>query len=92
MLFSHYAATKTESENGPNEKETGEDGNADKGLLKLTKAERRAKLKKLKKEGKKQGTEMTKAEVQETPQAAVLVLSNQTINFPMECFIKKNKN
>ena len=71
----HFAATKAESENGPSEEETGEDGNADKGTVKLTKPERRAKLKKLRKEGKKQGKEVAKAEVEQTPQAAVLVFS-----------------
>ncbi|XP_061350345.1 nucleolar complex-associated protein 3-like, partial [Gastrolobium bilobum] len=68
----YRTATKTVSENGPSEEETGEDGNADNGLVKLTKAERRAKLKKMKKEGKKLGKETVKAEVEETPQAAVL--------------------
>ncbi|MGN6615094.1 MAG: hypothetical protein ACTHKC_08630 [Candidatus Nitrosocosmicus sp.] len=45
--------------------------------MKLTKSEKRAKLKKMKKEAKKQGKEMAKTEVEDTPQAAVLVLSNQ---------------
>lgn len=44
--------------------------------MKLTKAEKRAKLKKMRKEEKKHGKEVPKAEVEETPQAAVLVLSN----------------
>ncbi|CAL0303697.1 unnamed protein product [Lupinus luteus] len=68
----YRTAKKTEPENGPTEDEAEEDSNADKGLIKLTKAERRAKLKKLKREEKKQGKEVAKAEVQETPQAAVL--------------------
>ncbi|KAK7257069.1 hypothetical protein RIF29_30772 [Crotalaria pallida] len=70
----HYrtATKKEEPENGPGEEETGEDGDADKGLFKLTKAEKRAKLKKLRKEEKKQGKDVAKVEVQETPQAAVL--------------------
>ncbi|KAK7312551.1 hypothetical protein VNO77_36490 [Canavalia gladiata] len=68
----YRTATKKESENGPSEEGTGEDVNADNGLVKLTKAERRAKLKKMRKEGKKQGKEVAKAEVEETPQAAVL--------------------
>ncbi|XP_019413663.1 PREDICTED: nucleolar complex protein 3 homolog isoform X2 [Lupinus angustifolius] len=68
----YRTAKKTEPENGPGEEEAEEDGNADKGLMKLTKSERRAKLKKMKREEKKQGKEVAKAEVQETPQAAVL--------------------
>ncbi|CAL0328831.1 unnamed protein product [Lupinus luteus] len=68
----YRTAKKTESENGPGEEEAEEDGNADKGLVKLTKSERRAKLKKMKREEKKQGKEVAKAEVQENPQAAVL--------------------
>ncbi|KAL4294798.1 hypothetical protein HN51_045618 [Arachis hypogaea] len=69
----HYrTATKAESQNGPSEEETGEDVNDRKSLVKLTKAEKRAKLKKLRKEGKKQGKEVPKAEVEQTPQATVL--------------------
>lgn len=74
MLLSHSVVSTTEK--GPTKEETeGEDneGNVDKGLLKLSKAERRAKLKKMKKEAKKQGKEVTSTEVQQTPQAAVLV-------------------
>lgn len=60
--------------------ETGEDDKDDggaTGIVKLTKAERRAKLKKQKKETKKLGKELDKAEeLQQTPQAAVLVLSH----------------
>ena len=48
----------------------------DKSIVKLTKAERRAKLKKSKKEAKKQGKELSKTEdVEQTPQAAVLVFT-----------------
>lgn len=86
VLFSHSAATKTASENGPSEEEIAEDGNADKGLVKLTKAEKRAKLKKMRKEGKKQGKEVAKEEVKETPQAAVLVLSNLFNNIDLAYF------
>lgn len=39
----------------------------------MTKAERRAKLKKSKREAKKQGKEMDKTEEEQAPQAAVLV-------------------
>lgn len=61
-----------------------EDDAADKGIVKLTKAERRAKLKKLKKEAKKHGKDSAtpevevQVEVEPTPQAAVLVLSDST--------------
>ncbi|KAK6645744.1 hypothetical protein PHAVU_L001854 [Phaseolus vulgaris] len=69
----HYrTATKTVSENDPSEEGTAEDVNADEGMVKLTKSEKRAKLKKMKKEAKKQGKEMAKTEVEDTPQAAVL--------------------
>ncbi|XP_004294064.1 PREDICTED: nucleolar complex protein 3 homolog [Fragaria vesca subsp. vesca] len=55
-----------------------EDDAVDKGIVKLTKAERRAKLKKLKKEAKKHGKDSAtpevevQVEVEPTPQAAVL--------------------
>ncbi|KAL9296725.1 hypothetical protein ACSQ67_022621 [Phaseolus vulgaris] len=54
------ASTKTVSENDPSEEGTAEDVNADEGMVKLTKSEKRAKLKKMKKEAKKQGKEMAK--------------------------------
>jgi nucleolar complex protein 3 len=66
--------TSTLSENA--EEDDNKDGGSDKGIVKVTKAERRAKLKKQKRESKKQGKELDEAEeVQQTPQAAVLVLS-----------------
>ncbi|XVF79546.1 hypothetical protein PTKIN_Ptkin14bG0231800 [Pterospermum kingtungense] len=50
-----------------------EEGNEDKSMVKLTKAERRAKLKKSKKEAKKQGKELAKTEeMQPTQQEAAL--------------------
>lgn len=55
-------------------------------MVKLTKAEKRAKLKKMRKDAKQQGKEVAKAEVEETPQAAVLVLSNQ-INYHITLFM-----
>ncbi|PNY07998.1 nucleolar complex protein 3 [Trifolium pratense] len=70
----YRTATKTAPVNAPTEEETGEDGNEDMGLVKLTKAEKRAKLKKIRKEGKKQGKEVAKEELEEVPQAAVLLL------------------
>ncbi|CAI8583203.1 unnamed protein product [Vicia faba] len=65
-------ATKTAAVNGPSEEETGEDDNVVKSLFKLTKAEKRAKLKKIRKEGKKQDKVVAKEEVEEAPQAAAL--------------------
>ncbi|KAJ0042221.1 hypothetical protein Pint_18174 [Pistacia integerrima] len=59
--------------NGEDENKAGEDDGADKGIVKLTKPERRAKLKKIKKEAKKQGKELTETkEAEQAPQAAVL--------------------
>ncbi|KAK6230971.1 hypothetical protein QUC31_002489 [Theobroma cacao] len=50
-----------------------EEGNEDKSIVKLTKAERRAKLKRSKKEAKKQGKELAKTEeVLPTQQEAIL--------------------
>ncbi|XP_048132360.1 nucleolar complex-associated protein 3-like isoform X2 [Rhodamnia argentea] len=54
---------------GEGEERTNE---TDKGLVKLTKAERRAKLKKSKKEAKKQTKELPQDEVKDNPQRAVL--------------------
>lgn len=59
-------------ENGANEEEVEED-QVDNGVLKLTKAERRAKQKKIKKVAKKQEDITKDEEVQPTPQAAVVV-------------------
>lgn len=53
---------------------TENEGDVDKSVVKLTKAERRAKLKKTKKEAKKMGKELAKTEeVQPTQQEAALV-------------------
>ncbi|XP_024019140.1 nucleolar complex protein 3 homolog [Morus notabilis] len=71
LLYRTATKTSRPSEEG----ETGDDdkeATADQSVVKLTKAERRAKLKKSKKEAKKQGTELAKTEVEQTPQAAVL--------------------
>lgn len=59
-------------ENGGNEEATEED-QVDNGVMKLNKAERRAKQKKIKKIAKKQEDVTQAEEVQPTPQAAVLV-------------------
>ena len=77
-------------ENDPSEERTGENVKKDKGMVKLTKAEKRAKLKKMRKDAKQQGKEVAKAEVEETPQAAVLVLSNQ-INYHFTLFMVSTK-
>ncbi|XP_054814559.1 nucleolar complex-associated protein 3 [Prosopis cineraria] len=77
----HYR-TVSETENGSAEEEIGgdnNDGNVDKGLVKLSKAEKRAKLKKMKKEAKKQGKEVADTEVQPAPQAAVLAEVKQDL-------------
>lgn len=79
ILLLHWAVPKTSGifENGEIEDEdggVGKDG-VDKSIIKLTKAERRAKLKKGKKDAKKQGKDLSQTEqVQQTPQAAILVL------------------
>lgn len=77
LLYGAVSKTTEKSENGRDTDDEKDDSGADKGILRLTKAERRAKLKKSKKEAKKQGKELEKTEeVQETPQASVLVLSD----------------
>lgn len=77
LLLLCGAVPKAASENNVDgEGETGgdvEDSAADKSIVKLTKADRRAKLKKSKKEAKKQGKELEKTEEKQNPQAAVLV-------------------
>ncbi|KAH1230827.1 Nucleolar complex protein 3 [Glycine max] len=88
----HYrTATKTVSENDPSEEGTGEDVNKDKGMVKLTKAEKRAKLKKMRKEAKQQGKEVAKAEVEETPQAAVLAEVKEDLTVEEAFESKKHK-
>ncbi|KAF5728194.1 Nucleolar complex protein 3 isoform 1 [Tripterygium wilfordii] len=72
----YYRTFSRTSEDGQNEDEAGIDRNSidvDKSILRLTKTERREKLKKSKKEAKKQANESAKIEEgQETPQATVL--------------------
>ncbi|KAH1159500.1 hypothetical protein GYH30_031289 [Glycine max] len=88
----HYGtATKTVLENDPSEEGTGEDVNKDKGMVKLTKAEKRAKLKKMRKEAKQQGKEVAKAEVEETPQAAVLAEVKEDLTAEEAFESKKHK-
>ena len=81
QIFFHGTVPKKSTASENDLEEAGQDDEvdaADKGIVKLTKAERRAKLKKLKKEAKKQGKDSAapevQAEVEPTPQAAVLVM------------------
>lgn len=71
-----YYRTRPKPENGGDENEVGEgekDGGGNEGIIKLTKAERRAKLKKSKKEAKKEGKKLSKPEeAEQAPQVAVL--------------------
>lgn len=71
-LFLDSAKLSDAPENGGNE-EAMEEDQVDNGVLKLTKAERRAKQKKIKKISKKQEDVTQAEEVQPTSQAAVLV-------------------
>ncbi|KAL0009166.1 hypothetical protein SO802_010668 [Lithocarpus litseifolius] len=68
LYYRTLTKTSTLSELGDEETNS-----TDKGIVRLTKPERRAKLKKQRKEAKKLGKELEKVEeVQQTPQAAVL--------------------
>ncbi|XP_034213295.1 nucleolar complex protein 3 homolog isoform X3 [Prunus dulcis] len=86
----YRTATKASkaSENDPTEEEAS--GAADKSIVKLTKAERRAKLKKSKKEAKKQGKE-AEPEVEQTPQEAVLAEVKEDLTTEEAFESKKNK-
>ncbi|CAN6553824.1 unnamed protein product [Malus baccata var. baccata] len=88
QLYYRTAKTPKLSENDPNEEETS--GTADKGIVKLTKAERRAKLKKSKKEAKKQGKN-AEPEVEQTLQEAVLAEVKQDLTAEEAFESKKNK-
>ncbi|XP_068320439.1 nucleolar complex-associated protein 3 isoform X2 [Pyrus communis] len=88
QLYYRTAKTTKASENDPTEEETS--GAADKGIVKLTKAERRAKLKKSKKEAKKQGKD-AEPEVEQTPQEAVLAEVKQDLTAEEAFESKKNK-
>lgn len=95
----HYLTVPKKSKASENDLEgTGQDGEddpADKGIVKLTKAERRAKLKKLKKEAKKQGkdsaTPEVEVEVEPTPQAAVLAEVKEDLTAEEASESKKHK-
>ncbi|KAL0009167.1 hypothetical protein SO802_010669 [Lithocarpus litseifolius] len=70
MCYSDRNVTKTSTLSELGDEEAG---SMDKGIVRLTKLERRAKLKKQRKEAKKLGRELEKVEeVQQTPQAVVL--------------------
>ncbi|CAK7355459.1 unnamed protein product [Dovyalis caffra] len=87
-----YYRTLSEKKGGDVGDGEGEDGGGDKGIVKLTKAERRAKLKKSKKEAKKLGKEVAKAEdVKETPQAAVLAEVKEDLTAEATFETKKHK-
>ncbi|XP_068320438.1 nucleolar complex-associated protein 3 isoform X1 [Pyrus communis] len=88
LYYRTAAKTTKASENDPTEEETS--GAADKGIVKLTKAERRAKLKKSKKEAKKQGKD-AEPEVEQTPQEAVLAEVKQDLTAEEAFESKKNK-
>ncbi|XP_021888951.1 LOW QUALITY PROTEIN: nucleolar complex protein 3 homolog, partial [Carica papaya] len=81
-------------ENGEIEDEdggVGKDG-VDKSIIKLTKAERRAKLKKGKKDAKKQGKDLSQTEqVQQTPQAAILAEVKEDLTAEEALESKKRK-
>nr|DAD39164.1 TPA_asm: hypothetical protein HUJ06_013487 [Nelumbo nucifera] len=71
---------------------SNEDNKAAKSIVKLTKAERRAKLKKSKKEAKKQEKELTKTEeLQTNPQAEVLAEVKEEISAEEAFAMKKCK-
>ncbi|KAF3438255.1 hypothetical protein FNV43_RR21016 [Rhamnella rubrinervis] len=76
LYYRTVTKASTTSENNVNEEgETGgddKDDAVDKSIVKLTKVERRAKLKKSKREAKKQGKEMDRTEEEQTPHATVL--------------------
>ena len=66
--------TKRDSKDGEYDETDADSGGRDPSVVRLTKAERRAKLKKIKKEAKRLGKDLDKQEeVEQTPQAAVLV-------------------
>ncbi|KAF9682064.1 hypothetical protein SADUNF_Sadunf05G0069500 [Salix dunnii] len=69
-----------------------EDGGGDKGIVRLTKTERRAKLKKSKKEAKKLGKQVENTEqVEATPQAAVLAEVKEDLTAEATFETKKHK-
>ncbi|XP_010056555.2 nucleolar complex protein 3 homolog [Eucalyptus grandis] len=81
-------ASKPTEDGGEGEEHAQE---TDKGLVKLNKAERRAKLKKSKKEAKKQAKELPPDEVKDNPQTAVLAELKEDITAEESFETKKCK-
>ncbi|PON58290.1 Nucleolar complex-associated protein [Trema orientale] len=90
LLYRTVPKTSKVSENNE-EGETGGDDKEGTGVIKLTKAERRAKLKKSRKEARKQGKEAITTEVEQTPQAAVLAEVKEDITAEEAFENKKRK-
>ncbi|XP_011022099.1 PREDICTED: nucleolar complex protein 3 homolog isoform X1 [Populus euphratica] len=85
-----YYRTLAEKKGGDGGEE--EDGGGNKGIVRLTKTERRAKLKKSKKEAKKLGKQVENTEqVEATPQAAVLAEVKEDITAEATFETKKRK-
>ncbi|KAL9356762.1 hypothetical protein Peur_050015 [Populus x canadensis] len=85
-----YYRTLAEKKGGDGGEE--EDGGGDKGIVRLTKTERRAKLKKSKKEAKKLGKQVENTEqVEATPQAAVLAEVKEDLTAEATFETKKRK-
>ncbi|XP_062115749.1 nucleolar complex-associated protein 3 [Humulus lupulus] len=92
LVYRTAPKTSKQSENNiDEEEEEKEDDKEGTGVFKLTKAERRAKLKKGKKEAKKQGKEVVTPEVEQTPQAAVLAEVKEDITAEEAFENKKRK-
>uniref|UniRef100_A0A6N2LYN4 Nucleolar complex protein 3 homolog n=2 Tax=Salix viminalis TaxID=40686 RepID=A0A6N2LYN4_SALVM len=84
-----YYRTLAEKKGGDGEEE---DGGGDKGIVRLTKTERRAKMKKSKKEAKKLGKQVENTEqVEATPQAAVLAEVKEDLTAEATFETKKRK-
>ncbi|KAK4722407.1 hypothetical protein R3W88_012640 [Solanum pinnatisectum] len=66
------ATQKSENEDKDEANTNNKDAGIDASVVRLTKAEKRAKLKKIRKEAKKQAKEGTEVEVEQIPQAEVL--------------------
>lgn len=92
LYYRTLPKTSTLSANVEETAEDNKDDSVEKGIVKLTKAEKRAKLKKQKREEKKQGNEIHKAEeVQQTSQAAVLAEVKEDLTAEQAFESKKQK-
>ncbi|OVA07896.1 CCAAT-binding factor [Macleaya cordata] len=92
LLYRTASKESKKSENASKEDEGTADNGTDKSVVKLTKPERRAKLKKSKKEAKKQVKEPVNAEeVQATPQADVLAEVKEDLSAEEILSRKKSK-